>query len=95
MDAERIECLRSILCQYIQIEQSSISTIKQCYEDISNSNENLDPVIESSIFIRKALDIDSTERAANVIFSFVPWNGGANAAETIIDRVKKEKKRLE
>ncbi|CEG76507.1 Putative CAMK/CAMKL/BRSK protein kinase [Rhizopus microsporus] len=86
LDAERVECLRSILCQYIQIEQSSISTIKQCYEDISSSIENLDPIIESGIFIRKALDTDSTERAANVTFSFMPWNGGANAAETIIDR---------
>jgi hypothetical protein len=28
-----------------------------------------------------------------VTFSFMPWNGGANAAETIIDRVKKKNKK--
>lgn len=86
LDAERIECLRNILKQYIHIETKSLSNIQQCHNDTLNFVEKLDPVIESGIFTRKALDMDSNERAANVTFSFMPWNGGTNAAETIIDR---------
>jgi hypothetical protein len=90
LDAERIECLRNILKQYIHIETKSLSNIQQCHNDTLNFVEKLDPVIESGIFTRKALDMDSNERAANVTFSFMPWNGGTNAAETIIDRVSVE-----
>lgn len=55
------------------------------------SIEKLDPVIDAGVFTRSVLgNVDASERAANVQFTFMPWNGGANAADTIIDRVSKK-----
>ncbi|KAI8081130.1 hypothetical protein BDF21DRAFT_339095 [Thamnidium elegans] len=61
--------------------------IQKCHDDSLVSIESLDPEVDAGVFIRSALgNMDPTERAANVQFTFLPWNGGVHAAETIIDR---------
>lgn len=91
LDAERVECLQSTLRQYIYIENNSLSIVKQCHDDTAHFIDTLDPLVEAEQFTQRALGLDSAER--NIPFNFVPWNGGANASETIIDRVKKEKRK--
>ncbi|RCH91684.1 hypothetical protein CU098_007902, partial [Rhizopus stolonifer] len=84
LDAERVECLQSTLRQYIYIENNSLSIVKQCHDDTAHFIDTLDPLVEAEQFTQRALGLDSAER--NIPFNFVPWNGGANASETIIDR---------
>jgi hypothetical protein len=73
---------------YIDLETKLITTVQKSHDDSLVSIEKLDPAIDAGVFTRSALgSIDASERAANVQFTFMPWNGGANAAETIIDRV--------
>lgn len=80
--------MKSILKHYIDLETNLLTTVQKCHDDTLVSIESLDPEIDAGVFIRSALgNSDPTERAANVQFTFMPWNGGANAAETIIDRV--------
>ncbi|KAI9357879.1 hypothetical protein BD770DRAFT_420032 [Pilaira anomala] len=87
LDANRILALKSILKHYIDLETNLLTTVQKCHDDTLVSIESLDPEIDAGVFIRSALgNSDATERAANVQFTFMPWNGGANAAETIIDR---------
>lgn len=87
LDSARVLALKSILKTYIDLETTFISTAKKSHDDSLVSIEKLDPAIDAGVFIRSALgSVDASERAANVQFTFMPWNGGANAAETIIDR---------
>ncbi|KAI7894598.1 uncharacterized protein EV154DRAFT_542366 [Mucor mucedo] len=87
LDAARILSLKSILKTYIDLESKLLTTIQKCHDDSLVSIEKLDPVIDAGVFTRSALgNVDASERAANVQFTFMPWNGGANAADTIIDR---------
>lgn len=89
LDSGRVLALKAILKTYIDLETNFISTAKKSHDDSLVSIEKLDPAIDAGVFIRSALgSVDASERAANVQFTFMPWNGGANAAETIIDRVK-------
>lgn len=88
LDAARISALKSILKTYIDLESKLLTTVQKCHDNSLVSFENLDPVIDAGVFTRSALgNVDASERAANVQFTFLPWNGGANAADTIIDRV--------
>jgi hypothetical protein len=88
LDASRILSLKAILKKYIGLESKLLNTAQKYHDDTLTSVEKLDPAIDAGVFIRSALGaVDTHERAANVIFTFMPWNGGANAAETIIDRV--------
>lgn len=89
LDAARILALKAVLKRYINIESKLLSTVQKCHDDSLASFEKLDPATDASVFLRSALgnSLDANERAANVQFTFMPWNGGANAAETIIDRV--------
>lgn len=69
------------------METKLITTVQKCHDDTLESIEKLDPSIDAGVFTRSALGaVESTEKAANITFTFIPWNGGANAAETIIDR---------
>ncbi|KAL7310474.1 Protein BZZ1 [Mucor circinelloides] len=87
LDASRIAALKSILRNYIDMETKLITTVQKCHDDTLESIEKLDPSIDAGVFTRSALGaVEATEKAANVTFTFIPWNGGANAAETIIDR---------
>lgn len=88
LDAARILALKSILKNYIDLESKLLTTVQKCHDDSLVSIESLDPEVDAGVFIRSALgNMDPAERAANVQFTFMPWNGGAHAAETIIDRV--------
>jgi hypothetical protein len=88
LDAARIIALKAVLKRYIDIESRLLTTVQKCHDDSLVSFEKLDPAIDADVFVRSALgSSDTNERAANVQFTFMPWNGGANAAETIIDRV--------
>ncbi|GAN08627.1 actin polymerization protein Bzz1 [Mucor ambiguus] len=87
LDASRITALKSILKNYIDMETQLITTVQKCHDDTLVSIEKLSPSIDAGVFTRSALGaVEATEKAANVTFTFIPWNGGANAAETIIDR---------
>ncbi|KAI9273305.1 hypothetical protein EDC94DRAFT_644570 [Helicostylum pulchrum] len=87
LDAARILALKSILKNYIDLESKLLTTVQKCHDDSLVSIESLDPEVDAGVFIRSALgNMDPTERAANVQFTFMPWNGGVHAAETIIDR---------
>ncbi|KAI8333777.1 hypothetical protein EDC96DRAFT_451084 [Choanephora cucurbitarum] len=58
-----------------------------CHDNVLTAVQKLDPVIDAGVFTRHALgEEDVNEKAANVTFTFMPWNGGVHAAETIIDR---------
>ncbi|KAI9480354.1 MAG: hypothetical protein EXX96DRAFT_481652 [Benjaminiella poitrasii] len=75
--------------KYFQADTPTLAddTIRKCHDDTLASVEKLDPSVDAALFTQSALtDSDSSEKAANVTFAFIPWNGGANAAETIIDR---------
>jgi hypothetical protein len=88
LDASRILSLKAILRKYIELESKLLNTAQQYHDDTLTSIEKLDPAIDAGVFIRSALGVvDAHEKAANIKFTFMPWNGGANAAETIIDRV--------
>ncbi|KAI9020129.1 hypothetical protein CLU79DRAFT_804699 [Phycomyces nitens] len=57
------------------------------YNTVLGASRKIDPAVDSSEFIRSAIGTgDPGETAANVRFSFIPWNGGSNAAEAIVDR---------
>ncbi|OAC99873.1 hypothetical protein MUCCIDRAFT_165699 [Mucor lusitanicus CBS 277.49] len=87
LDASRITALKAILKSYIDMETKLITTVQKCHDDTLESIEKLDPSIDAGVFTRSALGaVEASEKAANVTFTFIPWNGGANAAETIIDR---------
>lgn len=74
--------------KYIDLESNLLTTAQKYHDDTLTSIEKLDPAVDAGVFVRSALGvIDTHEKAANVTFTFIPWNGGAHAAETIIDRV--------
>ncbi|CEP09015.1 hypothetical protein [Parasitella parasitica] len=87
LDASRIIALKIILKNYVDMETKLLATVQKCHDDTLESVEKLEPSIDANIFIRSALGTaEATEKAANVTFTFIPWNGGTHAAETIIDR---------
>ncbi|RCH81688.1 hypothetical protein CU098_006387, partial [Rhizopus stolonifer] len=87
LDASRTLTLKAILRHYISLESQLLTTVQKCHDDVLTTVEKIDPLIDASVFTRNALNTeDINEKAANVAFSFMPWNGGANAADTIIDR---------
>lgn len=88
LESSRIIALKTLLTNYISLESKSISTAQEYHDDSLKVIQKIDPSIDAGVFTRKALSKSST-REDFVQFSFVPWNGGANAAETIIDRVRK------
>lgn len=70
------------------MEAKTLKSVEICYQDSLRSVETIDAAVDASVFIRTCTNgPDASERAANVEFNFLPWNGGVNAAETIIDRV--------
>lgn len=80
--------MKSILKTYIGLESKLLTTVQKCHDDSLISIEKLDPAVDAGVFMRSAMgNVDASERAANVQFTFMPWNGGAHAADTIIDRV--------
>ena len=94
LDSGRILALKSILRSYINLETNLITTVQKSHDESLASIEKIDPAIDAGVFTRSALgNGDANEKAANVQFTFMPWNGGANAAETIIDRVRRSRKR--
>lgn len=87
LDASRITALKIILKNYVDMETKLLTTVQKCHDDTMESVEKMDPSIDAGVFTRSALGaVEATEKAANVTFTFIPWNGGAHAAETIIDR---------
>lgn len=87
LDASRITALKFILKNYVDMETKLLTTVQKCHDDTMESVEKLDPSIDAGVFTRSALGaVEATEKAANVTFTFIPWNGGTHAAETIIDR---------
>lgn len=75
------------------MESKLLTTVQKCHDDTLIAVEKLDPATDAGIFIRSALgNVDASERAANVQFKFLPWNGGPHAADTIIDRVSERGK---
>ncbi|KAI9250039.1 hypothetical protein BY458DRAFT_34648 [Sporodiniella umbellata] len=84
LDAERIECLQSTLKQSISVEHNSAAIVKQCHDDTEHFIDSMNPLVEAERFAQRTVDLEATER--NLAFQFMPWNGGANASETIIDR---------
>ena len=80
--------LKAILTHYIGLESKLLRTVQSCHDNVLTAVQKLDPVIDAGVFTRRALgEEDVNEKAANVTFTFMPWNGGVHAAETIIDRV--------
>jgi hypothetical protein len=89
LEASRIIALKTILTNYISLESKSIKTAQEYHDDSLKIIQKMDPVIDAGVFTRKTLS--KTNKVEDFVpFSFLPWNGGANAAETIIDRVKKQ-----
>lgn len=87
LDASRIHALKAILRSYVDMETKLLTTVQKCHNDTMESVEKMDPSVDASVFIHSTLSaVETTEKAANVTFTFIPWNGGAHAAETIIDR---------
>ncbi|KAL0072954.1 hypothetical protein F4703DRAFT_1901465 [Phycomyces blakesleeanus] len=74
LNDSRILALQDIFIRYIDCEVQALST------SLDHHNITL-------AFIRSAIGTgDPGETAANVRFSYIPWNGGVNAAEAIVDR---------
>ncbi|KAI7902151.1 uncharacterized protein BX663DRAFT_436127 [Cokeromyces recurvatus] len=71
--------------KYFDVDTPALS---DCHDESLYSIEQLDPAVDAAVFTQNALNSTdtTTENATNIPFAFIPWNGGANAAETIIDR---------
>lgn len=91
LESSRIIALKTILTNYISLESKAITTAQEYHEDSLKVIQKIDPTIDAGVFTRKAIS-KSVKTEDFVQFSFIPWNGGANAAETIIDRVRKRKR---
>ncbi|KAI8971437.1 hypothetical protein BDF20DRAFT_679063 [Mycotypha africana] len=79
--------LKSILTHYLNLENSLLTGVQHTHDESLKVVEEINPAVDASIFTRSVGNrVDVQDRAANVTFQFIPWNGGANAAETIIDR---------
>ncbi|KAG0188036.1 hypothetical protein DFQ28_005464 [Apophysomyces sp. BC1034] len=86
-DNSRILALQDILLKYIDVEVRTLTSVQRHYENAAASVKRIDPAVDASVFIRDVLGSGgSSETPANVQFTFLPWNGGSNAADTIIDR---------
>ncbi|KAI8877427.1 hypothetical protein K501DRAFT_278482 [Backusella circina FSU 941] len=87
LDGERINALKTILKCYVELEAKTVKSVEICHQDSLRSVETIDAAVDASVFIRTCSNVpDASERAANVDFHFLPWNGGVNHAEIIIDR---------
>ncbi|OAD69929.1 hypothetical protein PHYBLDRAFT_171952 [Phycomyces blakesleeanus NRRL 1555(-)] len=87
LNDSRILALQDIFIRYIDCEVQALSTSLDHHNITLSSAKKIDPAVDSSAFIRSAIGTgDPGETAANVRFSYIPWNGGVNAAEAIVDR---------
>ncbi|KAI8373277.1 hypothetical protein BD560DRAFT_328204 [Blakeslea trispora] len=77
--------------KYFEQDMSTLAdllrTVQTCHDNVLSSIQKLDPMVDAGVFTHRVLgEENASEKAANVTFSFMPWNGGAHAADTIIDR---------
>ncbi|KAI8996810.1 hypothetical protein BDB01DRAFT_845530 [Pilobolus umbonatus] len=87
LDQSRVMALKYILRRSVEIDSGHLKTIQKYDDDMLTCIEKIDHASDTAVFIRASLEApDMSEKSANVMFKFLPWNGGVNAAETIIDR---------
>ncbi|KAI7865233.1 hypothetical protein BDF14DRAFT_1875630 [Spinellus fusiger] len=87
LDITTLECGNRKNLYILSVNVSNAAKVKYYEQDIPALADKIDPEIDANGFVQSAVGvIDANEAALRTSFSFLPWNGGANAAETIIDR---------
>ncbi|KAF7721425.1 hypothetical protein EC973_004690 [Apophysomyces ossiformis] len=87
LDSTCILVQQDILLKYIDIEVRTLVSIQRHYERAAESVKRIDPAVDASVFTRQSLETSTpSEPLTNVQFTFLPWNGGANAGDIVIDR---------
>lgn len=85
LDSTRVLALQEIYRSYIEKTSSTMASIKHYYAEALGPVDQMDATADATIFQSSHLPDPQQQEDMNKQFSFVPWNGGANAAGTAVD----------
>ena len=87
MDTTRVLAQQKIYRDYIAKMSGTIAQVKKHYTDALTTVDQIDPTADESMFQASLDPAEQREHGEHATFAFMPWNGGANAADTAVDTV--------
>ncbi|KAI9268257.1 hypothetical protein BDA99DRAFT_505321 [Phascolomyces articulosus] len=87
LDRTRVLAQQKIYRDYIAKMSGTIAQVKKHYTDALETVDQMDPQADESMFQSTLDPAEQREQGEHATFAFMPWNGGASAAETAVDTV--------
>ncbi|KAI9492598.1 hypothetical protein BDB00DRAFT_827311 [Zychaea mexicana] len=87
LDSTRVLAQQKMYREYIAKMSATIAQVQSHYTDALASVDQIDPRADESMFQGSLDPNEQRELGEHATFAFMPWNGGANAAETAVDTV--------
>ncbi|KAI8144182.1 hypothetical protein BJV82DRAFT_608592 [Fennellomyces sp. T-0311] len=87
LDNSRVLAQQKMYRTYIEKMSGTLATIQNRYTDALGVVDQMDPEADEAMFQGSLHPNEQREQGEHMTFAFMPWNGGANAAETAVDTV--------